>query len=95
MMSDAETGMGTLVSSIKYVRIYRMRLEEAFGKAKKGPKQCLQAWILHIKSLASLARLREADLEISQLRIAHRILSGLGKEYDAVTYALKARGSLR
>ena len=66
-----------------------MRLEEKFGRANKQESQTMQQWITYVKMLGS--QLRDAEVEIPAVRIDHRILSGLSKEYDSLRYSLKTR----
>ena len=66
-----------------------MRVEELFGKARKDPKQSMSQWIAHVKGLAT--QLREVGIDVTTARIANRILAGLGKEFQGVKAALRAR----
>jgi len=69
-----------------------MRMEKKFGRAKKEDSQTMQQWISYVKTLD--AQLCEAEVEITSIRIVHRILSGLPKEYDSLKYSLKTRPGL-
>lgn len=66
-----------------------MRLEEEFGSARKSTTQSMGEWIASVKSL--VAQLRGVGVTISDTKAAHRILNGLGKEYESMRHALQAR----
>lgn len=66
-----------------------MRIEEQFGGARKKPEQSISQWIGYIRSLAG--QLRDLGTNVPAERVANRILNGLGSEYSAIRYALRAR----
>jgi len=66
-----------------------MRLEEAFGQARKSAQQTMEQWIGHMMVLAT--QLNSVGVDTPDNRIAHRILNGLGKEYSELKYSLRAR----
>jgi len=93
MIADSTTGieawitLNNMYASANIQNI--MRMEEKFGRAKKEDSQTMQQWISSVKTLA--AQLREAEVDITPIRVAHRILSELPKDYDTIKYSLKAR----
>jgi len=66
-----------------------MRLEEAFGQARKSAQQTMEQWIGYVMALAT--QLNSVGVDTPDNRIAHRILNGLGKEYRELKYSLRAR----
>ncbi|RPB24905.1 hypothetical protein L211DRAFT_877792 [Terfezia boudieri ATCC MYA-4762] len=56
-----------------------MRLEEAFGQARKSREQNMEQCIGQVSALAT--QLNSVGVEVSDNRIAHRILNGLGQEF--------------
>jgi len=65
-----------------------LKVEEAFGKARKCPEQSINSWVAHMKSLAS--QLKEMSEEVAQHSIAQRILNRVGKEYRSTKASLRS-----
>lgn len=93
MIAKCETGVDaweTLAERYASTEISNvMRVEDAFGKAKRKPGQTIGEWSGHIRGLAN--QLREVGVDVSAERVAHRILSGAGKEFGSTRAALRAR----
>ena len=95
LITDASTGtsawrtLATTFTSKNSTNI--MRLEEAFGSAKKVPTQSMREWISCVKSL--VAQLRGVGVILEDTKVANRILCGLGQEYDSTKHALQARST--
>ena len=66
-----------------------MRLEEAFGAARKASSQTMGDWISYVKSLVS--QLRVVSIVLKDSKVANWILNGLGREYESMKHALQAR----
>jgi len=66
-----------------------MRLEKAFGQARKAAQQTMEQWIGHV--MAPATQLNSVGVDTYDNRIAHRILNRLGKEYRELKYSLRAR----
>jgi len=66
-----------------------MRIEERFGQVRKKKGQTIEQWVTQVKELANL--LREMGQEVPAERVAHRIITEVGKEYEAVKVAVRAR----
>ena len=97
MITDAETGRiawDTLAATYASTNTTNvMRLEEAFGIARKPNDQSMAQWIAYMKSLVS--QLRGVGVIIDPNKVANGILNGLDSVHDPMKYALQARsGSL-
>ena len=66
-----------------------MRLEESFGTARQGHTQSMSDWIAHMETLAE--ELIAVGSQVSDDRLANRILGGLDASHDSVKQALRAR----
>ena len=95
LITDASTGTSawrTLAATFASKNSTNvMRLEEAFGSAKKVPTQSMSEWISCVKSL--VAQLRGVGVILEDTKVANRILCGLGREYDSMKHALQARST--
>ena len=95
LIADASTGTSawrTLAATFASKNSTNvMRLEEAFGSAKKVPTQSMSEWISCVKSL--VAQLRGVGVILEDTKVANRILCGLGREYDSMKHALQARST--
>jgi len=93
LISDTQTGkeawetLADTYASSDMMNV--MRIEELFGRARKDPKQSMSQWIAHVKGLAT--QLREVRMDVTTARIANWILAWLGKEFQGVKAALRAR----
>ena len=66
-----------------------MRLEESFGTARQGDNQTMTDWLAHLDNLAE--ELGSVGVEISDVRLANRLVGGLAPQYDSIKQALHAR----
>ena len=93
MITDTETGRlawDTLAATYASTNTTNvMRLEEAFGIARKSNDQSMSQWIAYMKSLVS--QLRGVGVTIDPNKVANRILNGLDAVHDPMKYALQAR----
>ena len=93
MITDTETGRvawDTLAATYASTNTTNvMRLEEAFGVARKSNDQSMSQWIAYMKSLVS--QLRGVGVTIDPNKVANRILNGLDAIHDPMKYALQAR----
>lgn len=69
--------------------VYTCKFRVQFGRIRKKEGQTIEQWITQVKELAN--QLREMGQEVSAERVAHRIITGVGKEYEAVKVAVRAR----
>ena len=93
LIADASTGTAawkTLASTFASRNSTNvMRLEEAFGSARKTALQSMGEWISCVKSL--VAQLRGVGVILEDSKVANRILNGFGKKYESMKHALQAR----
>ena len=66
-----------------------MRLEESFGTARQGDDQSMTDWLAHLENLAE--ELSSVGVDISDIRLANRLVGGLAPRYDSIKQALRAR----